>query len=317
MNDLVSKKVLDIAKKRIKEEFKNWGGGVCHGALLDLEGKDTKTRVYTACHAWVSHEFKLVTNTPRGDAYGYNWASDYKDGAKPFLVLSCHKKGSAKQESSDRLIRWLANESPFSEFVLNRDDDESLVKGGLILFCGPGGLNQAQALWMCKVSRFTTEGNKAADVFAELVNGGVDGMMAIFVASYIRGEARGGKGYTFTGLEGHSTVLGGMYGDEGASLLGMVNRKLNMKPISTSTVFEKMAGPAKIVGDPVKKMQKLVQPTQKDDGWGGKVDSNEVGVELLVQNVKEWEREVQVLVRGDELPPPMPDSNTVYLDLDM
>lgn len=316
---VISDKVLAVAKKRLIEETAKWAGGVCQGALLHMDGKDMDTRVYTACHAWVSHAFKLITKPLKGDMYGYNWASDYKAGAKPFLVLTCHRKGSAKQESSDRLIRWLANESPFSEFVLNRDDDESLVKGGMVLLCGPGGLNNAQALWMCKVSRFTTEGNKAADVFADLVNGGVDGMLAVYVASYIRGESKGG--YTFTGLEGHSTVISGGYGKDahGADVVGMMNRKLNFKPISTMTVFEtpKLDNRAKALKDPVLRIQGFTKAVAKDDGWGGKVQAAHVDAEALVANVKAWEAELQVLVRGEEVPPAMPTADTVYLEVDL
>ncbi len=315
---LVSDKVLKIASKRLIKETAEWGAGVCHGALLDHKGDDLGVRVYTACHAWVSHAFKLVTNPIKGDMYGYNWGSDYKPEAKPFLVLTCIKKGSAKEESKDRLVRWLAKESPFSEFVLNRDDDESLTKGGLVLLCGPGGLNNAQALWMCKVGRFTTEANKAADVFAELVNGGVDGMLAIYVASYIRGEAPGG-GYTFTGLDGHSTVVTGGYGvnANSADVVGMMSRKLNFKPISTMTVFESPEIKAKKLGDPVAKIKGFVKGIVKDDGWGGKVQSTEVSPAELVQNVKDWEKDLQVIVRAEEVPLAMPDSKTVYLDLDL
>lgn len=322
--DLLQKCKDDLVAMSAK--FNGNSQDVCKGKTVYADGKDAGkdvARNHTACHSWIGYAY----NTACG--IGSDWGKAYKKDARNFLVLSCHSKVRSKNvcsaEASDFLVRWMANDSPFSQFILNRDDTDSLTEGGVVLLCGPDGLNISQAYWVCKVLRFTTEGAKAAETFMTLVQGGVDPMLAVLVASHIRTI----KGATFgyTGLHGHSTVFGQDYcyrtGDYTTSvdIVGLVSRSLNDKPTSTSTVFSApKKSKVKAVIDPTAKIKGFCKPYKKDDGWGGKVEGVGADATELVKRVLAWQEElgiptIEALIA--DTPPPMPDSNTVYLELDL
>lgn len=322
---VVSKELLDTFKRHLSVMTADWdedGGGVCHGSVNWIDGDRAGTEItasHKACHAWMTRAYAHACYHPHdprkaGQYYLQDWGAPFHPAAINFVTLSCHRHGTATQEASDFLIRWLGRESPFSRYVLNRDDDESLLNG-MILLCGPDGLRLSEAMWMCKVSRFTTEGNRAANVFMDLVKGGVDGMLAIYVASMIRGEANGG--YTFLGIEGHSTVVR----PGGTDLIGMMERKVNFKAPNTQSVFaaSKIARGVKLdaINNTDGRIRDFCKPIVKDDGWGGKVKSNAVAPDILVKHVLDWEKDLQVLVRREEVPLAMPTNETVYLELDL
>ena len=310
----VSDKVLADAKKKLIKMNEKWNSGVCSGTCLDLDGKEMITP-HTACHAWVGYAYAKVRDKGESPYFG-TWSTDYAKDAKQFLVLSCHSKKRSKavcsEEAMDAIILWMARESPFSEFVLNRDDDDSLLNGGIILLCGPGALTQAQSMWICKVLRYSTEGAKALDTWLELYKGGVNPLLAVLVCSYVRTI----KGATFgyTGIEGHSGVFSSYNSDVPSLLAGAVNPKAT----STGEVF--MSG-VKIKDGKIGKgatpsviIKGFFKPYQKDDGWGGKVSGEGADGPEFVKRVLEWQREIEGV---EAPPPPQPTSSTVYLELDL
>lgn len=324
----ISDKLLKECKQYLISNSAIWrdGGGVCKGKCVHLTG-DLAEPGHPYCHSWVTYAYTKACGI------GYKWDGAYKKDAKNFLTLSCHSKVRSKSvcspEASDALVLWMAKESPFSRFVLNRDDDNSLTEGGVILLCGPDGLSLAEAMWVCKVLRFTTEGAAAADTFLSLVKGGVDPMLAVFVASHVRSI----KGATFgyTGVEGHSTVFSDY--DRVGSILGLFARNVKPRAGSTATVF---AAPEKVKADlsfsaAAKKVQSFCKPVKKSDGWGGTVEGAGADGKVLVERVLEWQKELtSMLPEGFKIPDPhavqvmprqieapMPDSNTVYLELDL
>ena len=176
----ISKKLLEVvetSKKWLKVNSADWEGGVCRGDTVYTDTGLCVFEAHSACHSWVTYAFGKAC-FGKGGGYYQNWDRKYVEGARAFLTLSCHSKvrtaHNCSDEASDFLIDWIANESPFSEFVLNRDDPDSLHEGGVILLCGPGGLTLSQTMWVCKVLRFTVEGGSASETFMALVKGGVD-----------------------------------------------------------------------------------------------------------------------------------------------
>lgn len=325
----VSDKVLDDAKKWLVEKSKTWTTGVCLGQCVDMSGKYLAGKDYGACHAWLRTPFSALKKTR--DKTNYDWATadDYAENAKPFLTMTCHSKKRSKNicsgEACDFLVLWMAKESPFSQFILNRDDDKSLTEGGVVILCGPGGVTHAQCMWICKVLRFITEGAKAADVFMTLVKGGVDPMLAVLVASYVR--TMNGATFGYTGLEGHSSVFGAYEGTPAGVVYGLLTRNFEPKSVNTRTVFSK---PKNLktgkTENPGTKIKGFCKPVTKSDGWGGMVKGDGADASELITRVLQWQAElVSVLPDYDGTlppiiqpdPPQMPNENTVYLELDL
>lgn len=329
----VSEKVLDDCKSWLIATSKAWTAGVCKGKTVYIDGKEEGKDIamgHTACHSWVTSSFGKVCLQSKNEEYYWNdWNTPYSANARNFLTLNCHSKVRSKTvcspEATDFLVLWMAKESPFSQFVLNRDDDRSLTEGGVILLCGPDGLTLSQAVWVCKVLRFITEGAKAADTFMTLVKGGVDPMLAVLVASHVRSIK--GAVFGYTGVEGHSTVFSAYYYQKNAEpLLGLLTRTLNPKASNTTEVFQNPEG-IKVprLEKATDKIKSFCKPFKKSDGWGGYVQGVGADASDLVTRVLQWQAELgQLLPDYDatfppvlQPDPPMPDSNTVYLELDL
>jgi hypothetical protein len=311
----VSDKVLADAKKKLNEMTAKWNSGVCWGTCLDLEGKEFITP-HTACHSWVGYAYAKIRG--KGESmYSSTWSTTYPKDAKQFLVLSCHSKKRSKsvcsEEAMDAIILWMARESPFSEFVLNRDDDDSLLNGGVILLCGPGALTQAQSMWICKVLRYSTEGAKALDTWLALYKGGVNPLLAVLVCSYVRTIK--GATFGFTGAEGHSAVFGA-YGGE-PDVASLLDGTINPAATQTADVFKNdvkaKGGKIGKAGTPSVVIKGFCKPYQKDDGWGGKIDAQGADGPEFVRRVLEWQHEVEGVVA----PPSLPSKDSVFLDLDL
>lgn len=300
----VSAEVLDTLKAYTLKESKNWANGVCAGKCVNLDGR-MHTEGHQYCHSWVSTAFYRQKNE--------------------FLTISIHSKtrvkGLVSNEAMDFLIRWMARESPFADWVVNKDDDEWLTEGGIVLLCGGNtGLTANQALWVCKVLRFSTEGEKAAETFMTLVKGGVDPMLAVLVASHVRSL----KGATFgyTGQNGHSSVFGG-YADVKVTPEGLLARNLTDSPSSTCEVFSPPKGIK--TTEVATKIKGFCKPFKKSDGWGGFVTGEGADSESLINHVKAWEEELRKNLEPKPLvervvaaaKKKLPTKNTVYLDLDM
>lgn len=309
----VSEKVLDNVKKWLIKTSATWKAGVCRGQVFHLDGREVEgVDCHTACHSWVPNAFRKVCTTG-----GYqSWGKPLPKDADHFLVASCHSKVRSKDvcspEACDFLVLWMARESPFSEFVLNRDDEESLTEGGVILLCGPNGLNTAQAMWVCKVLRFITEGGKAADTFMTLVKGGVDGMLAVFIASHIR--SLNGTTFGYSGLEGHSTVFWNVP-DADSYVAGLLARKINPGADATSGVFTRvpLVAPEHTKASAAKTLQNFCKPFKKSDGWGGYITGSGVEGDELVKQALEWENRI----RGGMFQEKPVDTSSIFLDGDL
>jgi hypothetical protein len=310
--DKISDKVLNDAKALLVKLCADWGKGergVTLGRAISMKGEVTHGVNYNQCHAWLTSAF-----------HSYNAKKD-----KNFLILSCHSKlrskGICSEEAHEAIILWLASdECPFSQYILNRDDKDSLLNGGIILLCGPDGItNSNHAMWLCKVLRYGVEGSKALDVWHTLYKGGVNPLLALFVATYIRTVQ--GATFGWTGAEGHSAVFSGGYWGaykRGAHAVDLLEGVINPKAQNTTEVFSK---PGRVNNDRVPdKEQEIVKgfckPIKKSDGWGGTVEGKGADAEDFVARVLKWEEELRRSLQPPA-PPPLPDETTVYLDLDM
>ena len=293
--EFVSKEVLEKVKKALKTETEDWSGdGVCNGNCYALDGELIGLG-HTACHSWVTHTFHRLC--------GHYWSPQYKKDAKPFLTASCFSTDGiyCSEEAAQFLVLWIARESLFSEYVLNRDDTDSLLKGGLILACGPGGLTPAEAMWVLKVFRLITEGGKGPDTFMELVKGGVDPMLALFTASNIR--AVSSDLYNYTGPEGHSSVF-----TRGVSLKNLVMKVHDKGSTETSALFYE--DERRVDGEPLSRtvVKGFCKPFIRDDGWGGKIAGSGVSGEDLIRQCLEWQK---------TLIPDKPDLSGKFIDVDL
>lgn len=318
----VSEEMLNKAKARLKTLSDAWVAGVCQGDTLDLTTGNAVIASHTACHAWVTQAYGKKCWNSDGAYYYDPWNKKYSANAEDFLVLSCHTKVRSKNvcsgEATDFLVRWMANESPFKEFILNRDDDASLTEGGVVLLCGPNGLTLSQCMWVCKVLRLITEGAQGADAFMTLVKGGVDGMLAVYISQYVR--TLKGAVFGYTGLYGHMTVL-----SHETSVVGMMQRNLNPKATCTSNVFTAITKsiPATFDADkqPRTKIEGFCKPFKKPDGWGGFTTGVGADEAAFIAHALEWQAQLSVCLPGakpvEEVVCQMPDSNTIFLAVDL
>jgi hypothetical protein len=338
---VVSAVVLEKAKAHLKDLTDKWAGngksegkpygsgGVCMGEVWDLEGR-TAQKGHTACHSWLGYQYSAIQ---KGDGYRSTWDADYKAGAKPFLCLNCHTKArsTASDEATDAIILWMASEkSPFSKYILNRDDPKSLTEAGAIILCGPGGASQAQAMWMCKVLRYATEGSQALDVWNELYKNGVHPVLAVLICTFI--SAQKGASFTAATVSSHVSVFrdASTYGgvSNAPDLHGVMKFSFNKGATCTSTVFgDEREGKPTPISTVKTKIASFCKPVMKDDGWGGKVAGESATKEDLIKRALEWQEELGGYNGASfQVPAPMPlqappvalpDSNTVFLEVDL
>lgn len=311
----VSPKLLEDAQNQLIEMSGTWKASVTRGIALDLvgnviAGKSADGYYFSACHAWVGTTFRLRN----------------KDN---FLILSCHSKvrskGICSVEAHEAIILWMASDDcPFSKYVLNRGDKDSLLNGGIVIYCGKDGASENQALWMCKVLRYGVEGSQALDVWYYLYQNGVNALLALYIATYVRTVH--GATFGYTGPEGHSAVFSGGYWGSyraGATAKDCLIGKPYDKPANTTEVFwsgKDSKGGAKEANI----IKGFTAPMKKSDGWGGTVNAQGSGKETFLARVLEWQEKLQAEIDDEKgivekvvarLKKPSKDS--VYLEMDL
>ncbi len=338
----IDTKVLDKIKADLTNLTETSFQGVCNGFTSTLDGK--QTRGHTACHSWISNVFYPMTETPPGSySYSYKWDAPLKKDAKDFLVASCHspENSNASKEATGAAILWLASDdSPFGQWVVNRDDPEHLKNSGLIVLCGPNGASHVQVMWMCKFLRYATEGAKSLDTWHTLYKAGVNPILAALVATYI-GDKSASK-FISAPVYAHCEVFGasGMRNTE-PNLKNVMDFTFNPDAADTFSLFsgkpEKIGKKGAAEAGPFKfdksKITDMTKTMVADDGWGGKITSNGVSADDLVKNVLAWQEELGGWIPGARFQSrtefqaefamdaqevlPLPTATTVYLDLDL
>jgi hypothetical protein len=180
---------------------------------------------------------------------------------------------------------WLTStDMPFSEFILNKDDEDSLKNGGVILLCGPEALTHAQTLFICKALRYTIEGGQAADVWLKLVEKGVDPLFALYSATYIRKIDNKGERVSHSGPYSHLQVF-----DKVKDYKGIVARKMFAHASSTfdlfgSTCTRREGAFASGANDD--NIKSFFKDEIVDDGWGGKTTVQGGDINVIAEKIK-------------------------------
>lgn len=298
MSFQVTEEVITKAKARLKKLTAGWAVGICCGNATDLNDKLIEnTYPHGNCHSWVSQAF---TNYCGGHTPKY-----FKKGSN-FLSLTCHskKRSKASAKATDGIILFLARESKFSPYILNRDDEKSLTRDGAVILCGPDGVTQAEAMWICKVLRYSTEGSRALDTWLALKEGGVDPMLALRICNDIQPL----EGATF----GHSPVVQhlSVFGNDWdckvePDLKALADGESDKEATTTGSLFSKKGAPPS--GTYSNTFKKFCKPFKKSDGWGGEIEGEGVSKEDLIYHALAWQKEVlgqgePVLVKEAVLP---------------
>jgi hypothetical protein len=306
-------------RKRLHEQCEDFltrsgSSGYCWGGNCDLSG-DNWHQGHGACHAWIGR--------------GFGWNSYPPNAGKKtdsFLVLTCHsnKKATCSKEACDEIIRWMASDkSPFGKYIVNGDDEGSLMQDGAMIYCGgTDGASLNECMWICKVLRYATEGSKALDTWLALYKSGVNPLLALLIATNMSSV----KGATFgaTAVTTHVSVFrNGYYGDptQGPNLLKLMAGDVNKKANATCEVFgtDSSVNPPEICA-------KFVKPIVEDDGWGKQIKSTGAKQTELVEQVLEWQKGIGGPVAPvfpfsaepiQVPPPPLPTKSTVFLEMDL
>lgn len=270
MTNIVSEKVLDKAKKWLLEKSKTWRTECTRGQAWSTDGKYLEGKGYNVCHAWVQQAHNDLYGT---DRYGDYNSKISKNEKEHFLVLTCHSKTRTKSnissEAHDAFILWLAGPtSPFSKYILNRDDPESLCNGGAVILVGPqSGASLAEAMWICKVLRYPTENGCSLEVWYGLYRAGVDPILAIAVCG-LYGKKKNDNYYVKDGGNGHCLVFN--YYGYGIPVSCILSNKPPETNASNTRLVLGSREECKDWAALNKELDLLNKTTTVSDGWGGK-----------------------------------------------
>jgi len=287
----VAPEVLQAAKKRLVELNSKWGNGLCKGETVDLFG-GRLVAGWEACHAWVSSSFETLGRD------------------KEFLTLNCFntEKSYCDKESQQAFALWMARESMYSKYVLNRGDTESLLTGGQILLCdGKHGMNKTEALWFCKAMRHCVEGSRCIDAWKVMYDAGVDPLLALAFSEHV------------------ASFDGAHFGNHSIPTHGQIfyrNGEENMRKILLRDPYRKSTDTYAMFGSAHKpigvyeKVKSFCSPVLKADGWGGIVPISATTKERLAEQALALEDEIRKAVKVPRTQE-FPSSSTVYLEVDI
>lgn len=185
MASKLSPAVLDAVNKTVEGYPKKWTHGICaYTAILRDTGDEAKVRY------------------DRGNANGdvCHAGLSYYDVNDP-IVVNAHKKEWHKK--NPEYVLWACKETPFAHAVINRDNDEQLLKHACAMDAGEMGLGGV--LWMCKVIRHFTEDTHVPGFWDKLRNCGLDGLQAFIGADILDAAGGARHGCTHTSLFGYGT----------------------------------------------------------------------------------------------------------------
>jgi hypothetical protein len=176
----ISEKCWDAAMKRASDP-NTWKTDISAGSYFDSEGN-----AFGSSSGYICHAFML-----------YRGASN----DEPFVFVNDTKL--SKNQSEEALVRkyykYICQESPFRNFVLNNDNIDQLVNGGAIIDCRAAGSNET--LWICKAMRYPVEEPYRVKYWDELTTFGVHPMLALCVASCVTPK------FTDSGGQTHASVF--------------------------------------------------------------------------------------------------------------
>jgi len=299
---VVPEDVLKKLKEDLKKKTEQWSVGICAGLIRDIEGHDTHNHTHTACHSWLTGAF-------------YNYAPRPEKGL-PFFALNCYKfeRSGCSKSAHKAAILWLAQESCFSRYIVNRDDVDSLTNDGAIILCGPGGASQNEALWICKFMRHATEGQQSLNTWEVLYKGGVNPYFAVWLCSYLATSKN--KLYNNYPVTGHTKVFDYFNLRSYPDFTKLLKGEANHIAGSTHSVFGEIVPKDPYKADPnhpLTRISNFCTPFVKSDGWGGTIQYTGISEKDLIKEALLWQAELE----GRSVEPYRPSKTTEYLELDM
>lgn len=177
----ISQECWEAATQRANDP-NTWTHGISAGSYFDSKGKPFGRSAGYICHAFMT-------------------GRDAPEDGKPFVFVN--DTNLSKNSSSEKLVRkyfkYLCQESPVRNFVLNNDNFEQLINGGAIIDCLAAGSDAT--LWLCKAMRYPVEEPYRVKHWNTLVTLGVHPMLALCVASCVNAD------FCDTGGATHASVF--------------------------------------------------------------------------------------------------------------
>lgn len=171
----ISDKCWEAAQKRANNTD-TWVRDISAGSYFDSNGRSFGSSPGYVCHAFMT--YKAPPNK------------------EPFVFVNDTKK--SKYSSCEKLVKkfftYICQESPLRNFVLNNDNLEQMLNGGVIIDCKAAGSNAT--LWLCKTLRYAVEEPFRVKHWSDLVDEGVHPMLALCVASCVNSRLYDQKAMT-------------------------------------------------------------------------------------------------------------------------
>lgn len=169
----VTKEALEAGMKYTEEAPKIWTHGVCAGVIFNKEGKETRhPKSGDICHYWVRPE----------EGGGYGRRAD--PNTTELICSATSEKRRANGSIDEEFMKYILHGNPLGQFVINRDDLSSIKHGAILIDAKDAGYERT--LWLCKVFRYMVEETDRPRLWYNLVNRGVEPLMALIAASVYR-----------------------------------------------------------------------------------------------------------------------------------
>lgn len=154
----ISKAAQEAIDKLVAEYPDKWRGMVCAFGVFDRESGERIAGgvTGTVCHA----DLNYLNRAPKNRG----------------ICVDAHKHHHTNKEYA----LWANREAPFTNAVLNKDDEQQILRQAAVIDIEPIG--HGGCLWLCKVNRRFTEDTFKLDYWNKLREQGLDGLQA-FIGS--------------------------------------------------------------------------------------------------------------------------------------
>lgn len=313
--DFIAEEAYDKCLKALEKANENWHAGISWGAVRSTKGNDVGIAASSACHAWVNAAYRQLMGGVDGRAV--------RKGASNFIIANCYKPAmrTCSVEAAEAFVMWLATKSPFVQYILNREDEDSLKNQGVILYCGPDGLCHTECLWVCKSMRYAIESGQAMDAWYAAYKGGVHPMIALAAAQHFRQIQQTPKGKVFKYFEAQITHNSVFYYLDKKHVPELLASKPFKFSAAAATLFTdngkyKRNNDYGAYESELKDFLATNKSFSFDDGWGGKIKVNGVPEEELVKMLLEFQHQGEGLLPTHEKEI-IVTRDTIYLEGDL
>lgn len=177
--------------ERIENAPGEWGPRIAAGGYINKDGEVLSGRNGTS-PAWkgaVCHGFIQDNEMFKKSMVFFNTQKETKktpvnnEGAS-----SCYTRKVSPQEAAEAFTKWMCEESPWRDYILN-DDWRQVVHGGAIIDTKACGRNNLLAI--CKLLRTKYEDTWRVKTWHDLTQKGVHPMVALIVSQCVHNNLQG------------------------------------------------------------------------------------------------------------------------------